>query len=177
MAGEQDYVGFLVAHGLSEQSINQISSFEGDGLKVAYLTDCDDGGRKLQNALKKSKVENERIFNLPGSIGADIVKLEDLISTEVLVDAFNALLYSYYPNENEIQVSDISTEDKALSIKKLAVDRNMSESGVKVPLAYEILSLVNEDPTLQIIDNKYLVSLKELYKNISTLMVTCHEVK
>lgn len=167
---ERDYVGFLIAHGISEQSLSQTSHFEGDGLKVIYLTDCDGDGKKFKKQLIANRVDDNRIFNLPGDINVDIVRLEELITTDILVKAFNAHLTSYRPDEDKIEVADISVEDKVSSLETLAVAKGLSKSDIKVPLAYEILSIVVEDPTIKIVDEKYLDGLKKLHKNISDIM-------
>lgn len=169
---EQDYVGFLIAHGLSEQSLIQISYFEGEGLNVIYLTDCDQGGKKLQKELAIN-VNSERLFNLPGNINSDAVTLEDLLTRECLAMAFNSVLALYYSAQPKINANDISETKKVLSLDTLAKDRGIASfDKMKVSLAYEILSLLDDDPSMQIVDDKYRDGLKELHQNILNVMNT-----
>jgi len=43
---------------------------------------------------------------------------------------------------------------------------------MKVSLAYEVLSLVDDDPNMKIIEDKYRSGLKELHQNILNVMKT-----
>ncbi len=160
----QDYLGFLMVQGLSEHSLGQISYLESNGSKVIYLTDCDNEGKKFKKELMKNGVEETRIFNLPGELDKDIVTLEDLLSRECLTDAFNSLLDRYYPDEPKITTSDISITNKVSSLDTLAKSRGMKD--YKVALAYEVISLITEEPSMKIADERYSADLKGLYDGI-----------
>ncbi len=164
----QDYLDFLMVHGLSEHSLGQISYLESNGSEVIYLTDCDQEGRKFKKELMKNGVEETRIFNLPGDLSKDTVTLEDLLSNECLMHAFNSFLDHYYSEEPKISISDISTTNKVSSLDTIVKSKGIKD--YKVALAYEVLSLITEEPNMRIVDQKYYSGLKSLYQSIVKTM-------
>ena len=162
----KDNIGFLIVHGLAEKSLDNIIYLEKrNGSNALYLTDCDEEGKKYKMELIKQKIDEKKIFSLPGDLGKNhIATLEDMLSKECLVSAFNKLIKRYYIDQLEIDIKDITDDNKADCIKKLAEKRNIKD--YKVAIAYEILSLLADSPDIKIVDQKYLKSLKELYQSI-----------
>jgi predicted ATP-dependent endonuclease of OLD family len=78
---------FQVAPGAAEASGATSAHIDFQGSKVAWLVDGDKGGADNRRNLGSSNIPSERIFTLGGE-GSGLTT-EDLVQTEVLVDAVN----------------------------------------------------------------------------------------
>jgi predicted ATP-dependent endonuclease of OLD family len=99
---------FQVAPGISNSSLAQAALLEHEGSSVMYLTDGDQGGKKLQRKLIDAKVKKGNILDLESYFGPDCV-LEDLIDSNRYVEAVNWVISTYQPGKPLVQETDLPT--------------------------------------------------------------------
>ncbi|WP_298304638.1 AAA family ATPase [uncultured Erythrobacter sp.] len=142
-------LGVQFVHGLSEDGYVRLPILNSSGVKVCYLLDNDGPGRALGDQLVDDKVDRSRVFHLPAK-GRDL-ELEDFVDTQLLVEAANALAQRHHGIENLTKVADFSP-----GAKWDVIARRSKEEGVvpldKVPLAYEVLDILDANPERRILD-------------------------
>lgn len=78
----EEALPYQVVPGLAQLSHSGIRTIDSESDTMLYLTDGDDGGRKIQDSLHRSGIPKSRLFSLP-----ERVVLEDLVSSETLATA------------------------------------------------------------------------------------------
>jgi len=158
---EKDFLGFQIVPGISEANKDAISTLDKHGHRTVYLTDADEGGRKLQSELSSAGISKTRIFQLPDSKKVGLV-LEDFINIVVYVEAVNEELRRSHGDKYELGKSDIDFPNRPEILKQWCKKQKISVPS-KCAIAYRV---VENDVDKQIINSQKKIGLKKLYENI-----------
>lgn len=161
----RDYVGFQVVPGLSEASRAQIPALARHGSQVLYLVDRDDGGAELSKFLTEAGISRDDIF--PISRGSTPVEeIEDLLDPVVLARAVNRYNETWSPEAAEISAASLRTSPRFEAVEKACARTGAIAPG-KVDLAYAVLSVVLEEPGLEVVDPKRMKGFRKTVEQIS----------
>ena len=160
---ELENLGVQFVHGLSEDGQLQLPLLNSTGRNVCYLLDDDDGGRKLVNDLEKRKVDKRRIFQLRQPDGD--CELEDFIDPALLAQAASAI------GSRHLNVAELL---KSASMPKFGkwdhVEATCKAAKVgvlsKVDVAYEILEILDSNPSRNILDKRLKQSFKKVAEKV-----------
>lgn len=158
---EKDFLGFQIVPGISEANKDAISTLDKHGHRTVYLTDADEGGRKLQSELSSAGIPKTRIFQLPDSRKVGLV-LEDFINIVVYVEAVNEELRRSHGDKYELVKSDIDFPNRPEILKQWCKKQKISVPS-KCAIAYRV---VENDIDKQIVSSPKKLGLKKLYDNI-----------
>jgi predicted ATP-dependent endonuclease of OLD family len=90
-AQQDEPLGYQVAPGISEVDPDEASDLEMEAGGVAYLIDCDNGGRNHRRKLSERAKQEGRVVEL-GDGSEEGLTIEDFVAPNVLVDALNRML-------------------------------------------------------------------------------------
>lgn len=156
-------IGVQFVHGLSENGHLSLPLLNSTGTRVCYLLDNDGGGRKLAEQLIERKVDRKRAFHLPNSKGD--AELEDFLEPALLAEAASNLARQHLEIEKLVSAADLPKFGKWDRIVQAC-----EEAGVKalkkVPVAYEILELLDTAPSRHVVDRRHLASFKSFAEKI-----------
>lgn len=155
-----DVLGFQFVPGLSS-SIGEPdfhSPVIGLPSDILYLMDSDPGGTKLRDYLIKKGVSKDRLFLL-GSKDGNCEETEDFLAVSILVSSANSLIEKYHTKSSKLTLSDLPEKKRMAGLEREFKKR----TGVKLPkvdLAYEILAVLERDPSAKLIDGKRKATVK-----------------
>lgn len=157
-----DVLGFQFVPGLSG-SMNDIGFHApaiGMNSDILFLTDSDSGGEKIKADLHKRGVAKDRLFSV-GTKGGNCEEVEDFIAGKVMISAVNVLMGKYHPKASSLTDRDIPDKQRMAALEREFKKR----TGVKLPkidFAYEVLAVVERDPSAKILDPKRKASVRSL---------------
>lgn len=157
-------IGYQFVPGLSYSDGLLHASAIGKAVGVLYLVDGDAGGAKIRKALADRGVPDANIFSLGVSDGA-ANDVEDFVHAELLLEAINSLLGKYHAKVAPFTKADLPSKRRMDAAEKMYKSLT-KEKLPKVALAYEILRLVSESPTRQILDAKRSGSFKAVASKV-----------
>ena len=134
---------------------------------IVYLVDSDNGGLKLEGKLIESGVNPRRIVAL-GKGSQSIEELEDFLDPDILIKAGNKIIGRFHTSSPKIDVSKISRNRRMRSLE-VEYLRCTGAQLPKVELAYEILDIMYQSPTMQLIDPRRVKTLRKTAEKIGGL--------
>jgi predicted ATP-dependent endonuclease of OLD family len=161
---ESDYLGFQIIHGLSETAPIEIPSLDNSGTHVSYLVDADDGGRKVKQKLIDNGIDESKIFDM-GCDGDSDYMIEDFINCELYTQAVNNLLSKFHSDKAQITCQELGSPSRLINLETFYATHDIAPLS-KVDIAYEILDIRDNNPDIQIVDEKYISCLQEVLKKI-----------
>jgi predicted ATP-dependent endonuclease of OLD family len=156
-------------HGLSEDGYLNLPILNSTGTRVCYLLDNDEGGHVLKKRLIELKVDDKRIFQLPMPNGN--AELEDFVDSKLLAEAASNVAHQHLGIETLVAGSDLPKIGKWDFIAQSCKDAGRKPLD-KVPVAYELLELLDADPQRQIVEKRLAVSFTNFASNV---MLTVQE--
>jgi len=156
-------IGVQFVHGLSENGHLSLPLLNSTGTRVCYLLDNDGGGRKLAGQLIERKVDLERVFHLPNSKGD--AELEDFLDPALLAEAASSLARQHLEIEQLVSAANLPKFGKWDFIVQ-ACEKAGVKALKKVPVAYEILELLDTTPSRQVVDQRHFASFKSIAEKI-----------
>jgi predicted ATP-dependent endonuclease of OLD family len=166
---EKEYLGFQFVPGLSTTGQVLAPLIPGNDHHIVYLADGDEGGLEIAEKLQRAGVDKTRIVHVRNPAGTAL-EIEDYIDSRVLLRAANRLLALFHPLAVPIQVSELANGRRMAALKAAYSAR----SGVPVPkveLAYELLRLKDEQPTLMLHDSRRRKALANILARLIELFV------
>jgi hypothetical protein len=156
-ANQLTALGYQIAPGVAEASIDAIAELELQAAKAAYVVDDDVGGRAHVAKLRASGIDPARIFILGAGIESGLA-VEDLIRHDLYVATVNEeLRRSGRPLE--IKGSDIPAKGRSAAVRKWCDRHGYTEpKKVNVATAIALDSRVNA-PILTAIGRRVLKDL------------------
>lgn len=157
----EDSLPYQVVPGLAQLSQNGFRTIDSESDKMVYLTDGDDGGRKIRSLLHRSGIPETRTFSLPTGVA-----LEDLVSSETLAAA---ALEELRRSGHEPSAPLVLPSTGRAS----CLDGWYEEAGVEAPMkraiACRVLELTAKHPQadrrLSLLEEKYRTTLTELHNS------------
>lgn len=156
-------LGMQFVHGLSEDGHVSLPLLNSTGTRVCYLLDNDEGGRLLARQLVERHVDPKRVLHLPKA--ASDSELEDFLDPNLLAEAASNLARQHLGVENLVLQNELPKFGKWDFIK-----RKCQEAAVKpldkIPMAYEVLELLDTNPNRAVIDRRLFRSFKSLAEKV-----------
>ena len=146
---------FQIVHGLSNISPKGLPMLDSTGSGVCYITDSDKTGRDLGSALERAGVPPRRIFSI-ADVGADLVTVEDLLDASAWVEAVNRYI-DMYGKTRGVSVG-LTQAPPHGRIKALPTTIQKE----KVAFAYNVLELIRDNPTRQILNAAHRLGLRRV---------------
>ena len=156
-------IGVQFVHGLSENGHVTLPLLNSTGTRVCYLLDNDGGGRKLAEQLVERNVDRQRVFHWPISRGD--AELEDFLDPALLAEAVSNLAKQHLGIERLVSAADLPKFGKWDAIEQACRDAGV-EVLKKVPIAYEILELLDISPSRHALDRRHRDSFKSFGQKI-----------
>ena len=156
----EEALPYQVVPGLAQLSSDGFRTIDSESDKMVYLTDGDDGGRKMLSLLQRSGIPDTRTFSLPTGVA-----LEDLVSSETLATAAREELRRS-GHEPSAPLAFPSTGRASY------LDDWCEEAGVEPPkkraIACRVLELTARHPQadrrLPLLEENYRTALSELHR-------------
>jgi predicted ATP-dependent endonuclease of OLD family len=158
-------IGVQFVHGLSENGHISLPLLNSTGTRVCYLLDNDGGGRKLAEQLIERNVDRGRVFHLPVSRGD--AELEDFLDPALLAEAASSLAKHHLGVEQLVSAPDLPRFGKWDFIVHACEEAGL-KALKKVPVAYEILELLDTAPSRHLVDRRHSASFKSFAEKIIT---------
>jgi predicted ATP-dependent endonuclease of OLD family len=159
----KSFLGFQIAPGLSVAANSDLSLLENEAPKVAFLTDNDGAGETLTKQLKNAKVEESRIFSLPGEKGT---VLEDCIRKELYLEAVNNELLHWNQNSPIMSLEDLPDINRPNAVKSWCKAQGIDPPEKRV-IAYHLLDFANGERQDFLVRADLKEAFEELYKNLT----------
>ena len=147
-ATERMSIGYQVVPGLARAGQEQIQDLCHAGKRVVHVVDNDAGGKSIAKRLKKGGVSLEKIIPIAAA-GSNILTIEDLIDSEVLVKALNNVLGRAEPKLATMEHDGMPDNGKASAIKEWCESIGI-DSVSKRAIAYELLDMKANDSGLKL---------------------------
>jgi hypothetical protein len=138
-------LGYQVAPGIAEVAPDDAEALELEAAGVAYLLDCDDGGRGHRRKLSERAKGEGRVVNIgqPGS--EEALCIEDFVCTEVLTNALNRLLGRRAGwCGDTLAAEELPANARASHLHTWCKDRDIDIRKLKAQLAAEALDIGRE---------------------------------
>ena len=137
----RDYLGYQIMPGLSEASEEQIAIIKNEAPRIAFLTDSDDGGKKIIEKLENAGVLDDQIFKLPVNENEELV-LEDFLKPEIYYNAVKKVLKRYQNIEINFDISELPKVNRPKFIADWQKREKLSKI-TKRSVAHAVLEDVN----------------------------------
>lgn len=151
-------LGFQVVPNLSSAARGLMPLLPERANGISFLVDGDDGGLAIRDGLLREGLDATRIIVLGESEG---LELEDFVEPGLLLRAANALISRHHSAADPINAEVVAGARRMAALEQAYANA----TGValpKVELAYELLDILDEDPTLQLLDAGRSAELKEV---------------
>ena len=150
---------YQVVPGLAQLSSDGFRTIDSESDKMVYLTDGDEGGRKILSLLHRSGIPDTRTFSLPSEVA-----LEELVSSETLAAAVREELHR--SGHQPSAPLTFPTTGRAAYL-----DQWCKEAGVEPPMkravSCRVLDLTARHPhadrRLPLLEEKWRTTLTELH--------------
>jgi len=163
-ATQNNYLGFQIVQGIAMTATANFGLLPNHAPKVAFLVDDDQAGRIYIKQLKKSGIEESKIFNLPQK---DTV-LEDYIRPELYLQAVNEQIKTWHKGDqplNLLSLEDIPEKNRPQSVKNWCKEHGLDEPE-KRNIVYNLLDLATGMTQAQLIEENFKDDFKTLYERI-----------
>lgn len=158
---ERTSLGFQFVPGLSRIAEEQTIP---DGAGVLYLVDGDAGGAAIRSRLIEKGVEPGSIF-VAADEGGSVMEIEDFISEDRLVQAANSLLARWHAAAAPIDTLPMC--DTRMQALEQSFQERAGTKLSKVDLAYALIDLLDEDPTIQLLDPDRIDPLRAIARSVA----------
>lgn len=166
---QKDYLGFQIVQGVAMTAQANFGLLLNHAPKVAFLVDNDKEGIKYEKQLKKSGIDQTRIFKLP----EENKVLEDYIKAELYLEAVNEQIKMWNQNFTEdklFSLDDIPENNRPQAIKDWCKKYGLKEPE-KTNIVYYLLDLATGERQEELIESSFKNSLFELYQQIIKILL------
>lgn len=166
-ATKREHLGFQIVPGIAMTSNANFGLLENHAPRVAFLVDRDRDGEKYIKQLKKSGIEENRIYQLPEWNQALV--LEDYVHKELYLEAVNNQIKQWNNNtENDLMsVENIPDSNRPQAVENWCKDPNRNlKTPEKVSVTYELLDLATGERQEKLIEDSLQDKLSKLYESI-----------
>ncbi|MEO1801790.1 MAG: hypothetical protein AAFR62_15410, partial [Cyanobacteria bacterium J06629_2] len=166
-ATKREHLGFQIVPGIAMTSNANFGLLENHAPRVAFLVDRDRDGEKYIKQLKKSGIEENRIYQLPEWNQALV--LEDYVRKELYLEAVNNQIKQWNNNtENDLMsVENIPDSNRPQAVENWCKDPNRNlKTPEKVSVTYELLDLATGERQEKLIGDSLQDKLSKLYESI-----------
>ncbi|MEG8040482.1 AAA family ATPase [Sphingomonas sp. LR60] len=151
-------LGFQVVPNLSSAARGLMPLLPEEASGIAFLVDGDNGGLAIRESLLEEGLNAERIIILGESEG---LELEDFVAPELLLRAANSLINRHHSAADPLG-ADVVAGARRMAALEQAYANSTGVALPKVELAYELLDLLDVDPSLHLLDAGRSAELKEI---------------
>jgi len=164
---EENILGFQIAPGLSNASVEQLIELDKESPKTVYITDSDHGMSKLHKSLEKANIGINRIFSLPKTKKNAGLAIEDIIIKSLYLKVLNEEIKKYNLDSNiELKLVDIPENDRANAVEEFC-----KKHRIHLPSKREVAFCLLEEKANgeNILDKKYKTELSNIVSKIKAV--------
>lgn len=150
---------FQIVHGLSNINPKGLPMIDGGGDGVCYITDSDEAGRSMRDALKTAGVSAKKLFSV-SDFGSTLITIEDLLDKRIWLDAVNQYIEMFGRERGlSTALADAPSVGRVSSLPQ-------SIRKEKIAFAYNVIELIQSDPDRQILATAYRAKVKRTGERI-----------